>query len=162
MRQPQALRPQDHDFCDSLRLFEQPYLELCNRLRLCDRALSFFGRLSSSTTIPPYTARASQAPRRPIPCITRQLQALPRFCHKLHDSLRLCDDPNHEFYDRLRLYDDPDHEFHGRFRLCASLPYILRQPQAPRTPTMNFEDSLRLSALRRMRMAERLGLCAHP
>ena len=51
---------QDHDFCDSLRLFEQPYLEFCNRLRLCGRTLSF-GRVSSSTTIPLYIARASQA-----------------------------------------------------------------------------------------------------
>ena len=51
---------QGHDLCDSLRLFEQPYLELRNRLRLCDRTLSF-GRVSGSTTIPPYIARESQA-----------------------------------------------------------------------------------------------------
>ena len=73
--------------------------------------------------------------------------ALPRCYHKLYGGLRLCDGPNHEFYDSLRLDDDPDHELHGRFRLCASLPYTLRQSQAPRTPMMSFEDSLRLSAL---------------
>ena len=55
----------------------------------------------------------------------RQSQALPRFYHKLYDSLRLCDDPDHEFYDSLGLYDDPDHEFHDSLRLCASLPYIV-------------------------------------
>ena len=57
---------QDHDFCDSLRLFEQPYLEFCNRLRLCDRTLSF-GRLSSSTTIPPYIARVFAASSLSLP-----------------------------------------------------------------------------------------------
>ena len=80
----------------------------------------------------------------------------------MYDSLRLCDGPNHEFYDRLRLYDDPDHEFHDSLRLCASLPYILRQLQAPRTPMMNSEDSLRLSALPLTTVADCLRCCAHP
>ena len=80
----------------------------------------------------------------------------------MYDRLRLCDDPNHELYDSLRLYDDPDHEFHDSRRLCANLPYIVRQSQAPRSPMLNFENSLRLSALTLTTFAERLRCCAHP
>ena len=88
--------------------------------------------------------------------------ALPRCYHKLYDGLRLCDDPSDEFYDSLRLYDDPDHEFHDSLRLCASLPYILRQSQAPRTPMITFEDRRKLSALPLTTFAERLRCCARP
>ena len=42
-----AVDRQYHDFCDSLRLFEQPSLEFCNSLRLCDRTLNF-GRVYES------------------------------------------------------------------------------------------------------------------
>ena len=40
----------------------------------------------------------------------RQSQALPRFYHKLYDSLGFCDDPDHEFYNSLTLCDRPCHE----------------------------------------------------
>ena len=82
------------------------------------------------------------------------MAALPQCYHKLYDGLRL--------YDSLRLYDDPGHEFHDRFRLCASLPYSLRQSQAPRTPMMIFEDKLKVSALPLTTFAERLRCRAPP
>ena len=68
---------QGHDFCDSLKLFEQPYLELRSRLRLCGRTLS----LGAS-------------------------QALRRFHRTLHERLKLCDDLDHELCGSFRLYHD--------------------------------------------------------
>ena len=104
--------------------------------------------------------RESQAP------CTPQFQALRRFGHEFNGCLRLCDGFVAAQTMNSTTVSGPAQP-HDELRrqsqaFCTSPHNTCGTSQALCAPTMNFADSLRLSAPARITFAERLRLCADP